>query len=79
MVCEGGVITCFAYGQTGSGKTYTMQGMTDSLIHDLFTLLNSSYASDGLECYISYFEIYGNRCYDLLNRKKRLIIREDHE
>lgn len=38
LVIDGGVVTCFAYGQTGSGKTYTMQGLTDSLVNDLYKL-----------------------------------------
>lgn len=41
----------------------------------MFRLLQRD--SHQLKLYISFFEIYGGRCYDLLNRKKKLAIRED--
>ena len=28
---------------------------------------------------MSFFEIYGGRTYDLLNKRKKLVIREDHD
>lgn len=31
-----GTITIFAYGQTGSGKTFTMQGLQNLAVQDLF-------------------------------------------
>mmetsp|Transcript_35593 Transcript_35593/g.48049 ORF Transcript_35593/g.48049 Transcript_35593/m.48049 type:complete len:91 (-) Transcript_35593:2018-2290(-) len=31
-----GIITVFAYGQTGSGKTFTMQGLQELAVKDLF-------------------------------------------
>lgn len=31
-----GIVTVFAYGQTGSGKTFTMQGLQELAIKDLF-------------------------------------------
>ncbi len=74
---DGGVITCFAYGQTGSGKTYTMQGLTNSLVNDLFVSSNERYGENGITYMISFFEIYGGRSYDLLNKRKKLVIRED--
>mmetsp|Transcript_37017 Transcript_37017/g.35740 ORF Transcript_37017/g.35740 Transcript_37017/m.35740 type:complete len:122 (+) Transcript_37017:519-884(+) len=36
MVFNQGVVTIFAYGQTGSGKTFTMQGLQELAIKDLF-------------------------------------------
>ncbi len=33
------IVTCFAYGQTGSGKTFTMRGITEFVVEDLFELL----------------------------------------
>jgi centromeric protein E len=30
------VATIFAYGQTSSGKTYTMRGVTESAISDIY-------------------------------------------
>ena len=32
----GGIVTCFAYGQTGSGKTFTMVGIQNMAIRDMF-------------------------------------------
>mmetsp|Transcript_41184 Transcript_41184/g.54199 ORF Transcript_41184/g.54199 Transcript_41184/m.54199 type:complete len:644 (+) Transcript_41184:338-2269(+) len=73
----GGRATVFAYGQTGSGKTYTMQGIQEYATQDLYGELNSSAAGKNLEVLVSFFEIYGGRCQDLLNRRHRLNIRED--
>lgn len=68
------MITIFAYGQTGSGKTFTMQGMTNSAIKDLYKLK----ANDpNVNYYVTFYEIYGGRCYDLLNKKQRVQILED--
>ena len=36
LIHEKGTITIFAYGQTGSGKTYTMEGVQNAAIKDLF-------------------------------------------
>ncbi len=73
FVIGGGRSTVFAYGQTGSGKTYTMQGIQKHLVQDLFENLDTSVT----QVYISYFEIYGGRCQDLLNNRQRLQVRED--
>ncbi|EGR30151.1 kinesin motor domain protein, partial [Ichthyophthirius multifiliis] len=77
-VLENGVITCFAYGQTGSGKTFTMKGIQEQFVNDLYKLIqHENYASKKGRFFISFFEIYGGRCYDLLNNKQQLIILED--
>lgn len=34
-------------------------------------------APTGLSLYVSFFEIYGGRCQDLLNNRHRLVVRED--
>ena len=83
-------ITCFAYGQTGSGKTYTMLGNNHikndkstkipglyllSCI-DIFNNLNKKEYSD-LEIWVSFYEIYCNKLFDLLNNKNILQARED--
>ena len=73
FVLSGGRGTVFAYGQTGSGKTYTMQGIQKHLVQDLFENLDTSTT----QVFISYFEIYGGRCQDLLNNRQRLQVRED--
>jgi kinesin family protein 2/24 len=83
-------ITCFAFGQTGSGKTYTMLGNNHikndngpqvpglyllSCI-DMFNLLKKKEYSN-LELWVSFYEIYCNKLFDLLNNKNILQARED--
>ena len=36
LILNQGIVTCFAYGQTGSGKTYTMKGIENLAIDDLY-------------------------------------------
>lgn len=75
FVLKGGRATVFAYGQTGSGKTHTMVGIQSLLASDLFQMLESEQSS--LQVFVSFFEIYGGRCQDLLNNRNRLNVRED--
>eukprot|EP01017_Pseudomicrothorax_dubius_P021371 TRINITY_DN2304_c0_g1_i2.p1 TRINITY_DN2304_c0_g1~~TRINITY_DN2304_c0_g1_i2.p1 ORF type:complete len:770 (-),score=242.21 TRINITY_DN2304_c0_g1_i2:135-2444(-) len=77
FVLNEGIVTCFAYGQTGSGKTFTMKGIQDSVIEDMFLMAGEKYGHLGLRFYVGFFEIYGGRCYDLLNNKANLQILED--
>ena len=78
FVVNGGRATCFAYGQTGSGKTYTMQGIQKYMAADLYAeLANDPAKYGGIQVFVSYFEIYGGRCQDLLNNRQRLQVRED--
>lgn len=79
FVVSGGRATVFAYGQTGSGKTFTMQGIQSYVADDLFALLRHHEEENGkhIEVFVSYFEIYGGRCQDLLNSRQRLNVRED--
>lgn len=79
FVLQGGRATVFAYGQTGSGKTFTMQGIQSFVADDLFYLLQQYEEESGTQVivYVSYFEIYGGRCQDLLNSRQRLNVRED--
>ncbi|KAM4605268.1 kinesin-like protein KIF2C [Polymixia lowei] len=89
-IFEGGMATCFAYGQTGSGKTHTMggdftgkhqnstKGIYALAALDVFALLNQKrYASLNLCPYVSFFEIYNGKVYDLLNKKAKLRVLED--
>nr|XP_043627663.1 kinesin-like protein KIN-13A [Erigeron canadensis] len=70
--------TCFAYGQTGSGKTYTMQPLPLRAAEDLVRLLHQpAYRNQKFKLWLSYFEIYGGKLYDLLSDRKKLCIRED--
>ena len=75
---EGGVVTCFAYGQTGSGKTFTMKGIQDEAINEIFKQADPNSSNQTSAIYISFFEIYRGRVFDLLNDKEKLEIMEDH-
>jgi kinesin family protein 2/24 len=77
FVCAGGRGTVFAYGQTGSGKTHTMVGIQASLVQALWVELGGSDRFARHQVFVSYFEIYGGRCQDLLNGRARLQVRED--
>uniref|UniRef100_A0A1A7XMK9 Kinesin-like protein n=2 Tax=Iconisemion striatum TaxID=60296 RepID=A0A1A7XMK9_9TELE len=89
-IYEGGMATCFAYGQTGSGKTHTMggdfmgkqqnsaKGIYALAARDVFTYLNHrKYLNLNLSIYVSFFEIYNGKVYDLLNKKAKLRVLED--
>ena len=74
-------VTCFAYGQTGSGKTFTMMGVKNKIPglylfagYDIFSLLKNY---NNLSIWVSFYEIYCGKLYDLLNEKKMLTARED--
>ncbi|KAM7379307.1 hypothetical protein PAMP_004871 [Pampus punctatissimus] len=89
-IFEGSMATCFAYGQTGSGKTHTMggdftgrqqnssKGIYALAAQDVFTYINHRrYASLDLSAFVSFFEIYNGKVYDLLNKKAKLRVLED--
>ncbi|XP_031099110.1 kinesin-like protein KIN-13B [Ipomoea triloba] len=69
--------TCFAYGQTGSGKTYTMQPLPLKAAGDVFSLMHHNYRNQGFQLFVSFYEIYGGKVFDLLNERKKLCMRED--
>ena len=75
LVLKKGIVTCFAYGQTGSGKTYTMKGIESLAIDSLFKEIKGT--NKKYEFFISFFEIYGGRLYDLLNNKNKLQVFDD--
>ncbi|XP_038270216.1 kinesin-like protein KIF2C isoform X2 [Dermochelys coriacea] len=89
-IFEGGKATCFAYGQTGSGKTHTMggdfSGKTQNVSKGIYAfasrdvfLLQSQprYRNQDLEVYVTFFEIYNGKVFDLLNKKAKLRVLED--
>ncbi|KFQ20100.1 Kinesin-like KIF2C, partial [Mesitornis unicolor] len=89
-IFEGGQATCFAYGQTGSGKTHTMggdfsgraqnasKGIYAFASQDVFLLLEQPrYRNQDLEVYVTFFEIYNEKVFDLLNKKTKLRVLED--
>ncbi|KAK1318478.1 Diatom spindle kinesin 1 [Acorus calamus] len=83
--------TCFAYGQTaldpseiltrkfgGSGKTFTMQPLPIRASEDIVRLLHHpNYRNQKFRLWLSYFEIYGGKLYDLLSDRRKLCMRED--
>lgn len=69
--------TCFAYGQTGSGKTYTMQPLPLKASQDILRLMHHAYRNQGFQLFVSFFEIYGGKLFDLLNDRRKLCMRED--
>ncbi|XP_010551072.1 PREDICTED: kinesin-like protein KIN-13A [Tarenaya hassleriana] len=70
--------TCFAYGQTGSGKTFTMKPLPIRAAEDLVRLLRQPvYHNQRFKLWLSYFEIYGGKLFDLLSDRKKLCMRED--
>ncbi|GCC27117.1 kinesin-like protein KIF2A [Chiloscyllium punctatum] len=91
-IFERGMATCFAYGQTGSGKTHTMggnfsgknqdcsKGIYAFATQDVFLLLEQPRYKDlSLKVSVSFFEIYSGKVFDLLNKKTKLRIMEDHK
>lgn len=58
--------TIFAYGQTSSGKTYTMRGITEKAVKDIYMhILNTPEREFRIK--ISGLEIYNENVRDLLN------------
>lgn len=90
-IFNGGNATVFAYGQTGSGKTFTMGGdlsaaKTDyshgvyaQTARDIFHRLSLPQYRSSIEAYVTFYEIYCGKVFDLLNNKKRLRVLEDQK
>ncbi|OIW03624.1 hypothetical protein TanjilG_22281 [Lupinus angustifolius] len=58
--------TIFAYGQTSSGKTYTMRGITEKAVNDIYEhIMNTPERNFTIQ--ISGLEIYNENVRDLLN------------
>ncbi|CAD2219921.1 kinesin family member 2/24 [Angomonas deanei] len=78
-VFSNGNATCFAYGQTGSGKTHTMlgndrePGLYAISAREIFARAKKLNA----DVFVSFYEIYGRKIFDLLNHRERLVARED--
>eukprot|EP00756_Hemistasia_phaeocysticola_P008377 Hpha_TRINITY_DN14602_c0_g4::TRINITY_DN14602_c0_g4_i1::g.47970::m.47970/K10393/KIF2_24, MCAK; kinesin family member 2/24 len=62
VATEGLHATVMMYGQTGSGKTYTMNGIQKLAFDDLFQ------ATAGAPVTLSFVELIGECCNDMLNR-----------
>ncbi|TXG61380.1 hypothetical protein EZV62_012743 [Acer yangbiense] len=61
----------------GSGKTYTMQPLPLKASHDILSLMHHTHRNQGFQLFVSFFEIYGGKVFDLLNDRKKLCMRED--
>ncbi|SCQ12888.1 kinesin-13,putative [Plasmodium gaboni] len=82
------VCSCFAYGQTGSGKTYTMLGSqpygqsdTPGIFQyaagDIFKFLSIYDKDNNKGIFISFYEIYCGKLYDLLQKRKMVAALEN--
>lgn len=76
---DGARVSCFAYGQTGSGKTYTMLGDGKSVrglyllaAKDVFDIKKND---NDISVWVSFYEIYCGKLYDLLNQRSILYAR----
>nr|XP_043636874.1 kinesin-like protein KIN-10C [Erigeron canadensis] len=81
-VVNGSNATVFAYGATGSGKTFTMQGSDElpGLMPMAASTILSMCENTQKTVEISYYEIYLERCYDLLDRdRKEITILDDKD
>ncbi|KAM0005613.1 putative plus-end-directed kinesin ATPase [Helianthus debilis subsp. tardiflorus] len=82
-VVNGSNATVFAYGATGSGKTFIMQGNDE--VAGVMPMATTSILSmcekmGGKSVEVSYYEIYNERCYDLLEVKaKEIAILDDKD
>ena len=81
-------VTCFAFGQTGAGKTFTMMGNKNGnnnnnlgmymlAGYDIFQILSNENKFIGFSIMASFYEIYCDKLFDLLNEKNKLDVRED--
>ncbi|KAL6992763.1 Kinesin-like protein KIN-13B [Sarracenia purpurea var. burkii] len=61
----------------GSGKTYTMKPLPLKASRDILRLMHHTYRKQGFQLFVSFFEIYGGKLFDLLNDRKKLCMRED--
>ncbi|XP_056861557.1 kinesin-like protein KIN-10B isoform X2 [Raphanus sativus] len=70
-IFHGSNATVLAYGATGSGKTFTMQGTDDlpGLMQLTMSTILSMCDKTGSRAEISYYEVYMDRCWDLLQVK----------
>lgn len=55
----------------GSGKTFTMKPLPIRAVEDLMRLLRQPvYSNQRFKLWLSYFEIYGGKLFDLLSERK---------
>lgn len=62
----------------GSGKTFTITGLHKLVARDVFRAASAdAFAGLGLAVHVSFLEIYGARCVDLLHGRAKVSILED--
>ena len=66
---EGNQSTLLCFGQTGTGKTYTLYGALKYLAEKLI----------GAAIRLTFYEVHGSKCYDLLSDRKLVHLRFDSE
>ncbi|CAF2118179.1 BnaA03g54890D [Brassica napus] len=74
--------TVLAYGATGSGKTFTMQGTDDlpGLMPLAMSTILSMCEETASRAEVSYYEVYMDRCWDLLEVKSNeLVVWDDKD
>ncbi|KAA3489295.1 kinesin-13A-like [Gossypium australe] len=54
----------------GSGKTYTMKPLPLKASRDILRLMHHTYRNQGFQLFVSFFEIYGGKLFDLLSDRK---------
>lgn len=53
-----------------SGKTYTMKPLPLKASRDILRLMHHTYRNQGFQLFVSFFEIYGGKLFDLLSDRK---------
>ena len=82
---------CLTLSLSASGKTFTMSGDSSSTkadhsngiyaqtARDIFSRLSSRSHQPSMEIFVTFYEIYCGKVFDLLNNKKRLRVLEDQK
>jgi kinesin family member 2/24 len=69
-------LNCFFEKKSGNDGTRSEKGLYEMAAEDIFRLLKSARFKH-IGAYVSFFEIYGGRLYDLLNDRRKLRCMED--
>ena len=75
-----GKATLICFGQTGTGKTYTLKACLEFLIHHIVhshlykqnktTEKEEEHEQESTVVTVTFFEVFGKKCYDLLGERK---------
>jgi kinesin family protein 2/24 len=69
---KGLVASIFMYGQTGSGKTYTMGSIIEKAVRHVYAL-GTKQSGGKYEVTLTFYELAGKKCVDLLGQKEVLL------